>query len=134
MLVFVLASAAFALLTISPFLTGHFPEHDEVGLFRKHNTTRFYLQNQQNMTEFNSSDSNDSLPLARGSSGLPMSLTPALLGAKHGSITCSSDSGDFKLDELAYWNEPGPYDTKFASPFAPKVQAMTRYVTFEPDR
>lgn len=134
MLVFVLASAAFALLTISPFLTGHFPEHDEVGLFRKHNTTRFYLQNQQNTTEFNSSDSNDSLPLARGSSGLPMSLTPALLGAKHGSITCSSDSGDFKLDELAYWNEPGPYDTKFASPFAPKVTEKARYVTFEPDR
>ena len=135
-LIFIMASAIFALLTFSPFLLGHFPEHDRVIVLGNYNSTLSRRPPQQNAL-LNRRDGLDDadLSLARGSSGLPMSVTPALIGAKHGSITCKSDSGDFKLDELAYWNEPGPYDTEFRSPFAPQdAQSSRRYVTFEPDR
>ena len=136
-LIFISASTIFALLTFSPFLLGHFPEHDHVSVFGNYNTSLSYRLSQQSRLGVEGVGlGNIDLPLARGSSGLPMSVTPALIGAKHGSITCKSDSGDFKLDELAYWNEPGPYDTGFQSPFAPQqdAQSSRRYVTFEPDR
>jgi len=83
------------------------------------------------------------LPLARGVSGLPLSKTPALVGAQHGSIHCPSSDGSNNenqirtMDELAYWNEPqGASDISFISPFAPTVEQSNekRYVTFEPDR
>ena len=64
--------------------------------------------------------------LARGVSGLPMSQTPALLGAQPGHIECDVD-----VDKLAYWNDPqGDRDRKFVSPFA---TSEGRYLTFEPD-
>jgi hypothetical protein len=51
--------------------------------------------------------------LARGVSGLPMSETPALIGAERGHIECDVD-----VDELAYWNQPeGKIDNEFKSPF-----------------
>lgn len=86
----------------------------------------------------------ESLPLARGVAGLPLSKTPALIGAKHGSIRCPSasapadgnDQNEVYVDGLAYWNEPqGEMDVSFVSPFAPPQQSKEkRYVTFEPDR
>ena len=138
-IVFIFASSIFAFISISPFLFGHFPHHNSAGLFRIHNSTsltHLQLQNGVELDIDGSSAAEDSdLPLARGSSGLPMSSTPALNGAKHGSISCQSDFGDFKLDKIAYWNEPGPYDTEFVSPFAPKdTQLSRRYITFEPDK
>lgn len=80
-----------------------------------------------------------SLSLARGRSGLPMSQTPALVGAKHGTIQCPSSDGSgniIYMNELAYWNDPqGDVDVNFVSPFAPpKDTQQKRYVTFEPDR
>ena len=77
------------------------------------------------------------LPLARGISGLPMSQTPALVGARHGTIRCEHNDidGAQQLDELAYWNDPrGDGDVTFASPFAPVSPTGKRYLTFEPDR
>ena len=82
-------------------------------------------------------DDDEPLPLSRGVSGLPMEQTPALVGAKHGTITCPDGTN---MDRLAYWNEPqGELDVSFVSPFAPQTQSSTklkdrRYVTFEPDR
>lgn len=65
--------------------------------------------------------------LARGVSGLPMSQTPALVGARPGHIQC-----DINVDDLAYWNDPqGTRDQNFKSPFA---TPPGRYITFEPDR
>jgi hypothetical protein len=69
--------------------------------------------------------------LDRGFSGLPMSETPALIGAKRGKVkTC-----DVNVDSLAYWNDPqGDFDVNFdrAAPF--HATGSTRYLTFEPDR
>mmetsp|Transcript_4121 Transcript_4121/g.9159 ORF Transcript_4121/g.9159 Transcript_4121/m.9159 type:complete len:540 (-) Transcript_4121:676-2295(-) len=83
----------------------------------------------------NGNDNGKSLPLARGVSGLPMSKTPALVGARHGTIQCPSADGTIThVDELAYWNEPqGDSDVAFVSPFIP-AEKERRYVTFEPDR
>ncbi len=51
--------------------------------------------------------------LSRGVSGLPMSQTPALVGAERGHIECEVD-----VDRLAYWNYPqGNLDKEFKSPF-----------------
>ncbi len=51
--------------------------------------------------------------LARGVSGLPMSETPSLIGAKRGHIECEVD-----VDQLVYWNSPqGDRDMEFKSPF-----------------
>jgi hypothetical protein len=135
-LVFISASTIFACISLSPFIFGHFPNHDDVSLFRRHNGMILHQLHNTKLYEDSSRDvGNSNLPLSRGFSGLPMSSTPALIGAKHGSITCSSDSGAFNLDELAYWNVPGPYDSQFVSPFASKdTQSPRRYVTFEPDR
>jgi hypothetical protein len=68
--------------------------------------------------------------LARGVAGLPMSQTPALIGASRGHIEC-----DTNVDELVYWNAPqGTRDLEFVSPFIGKHSETTKYLTFEPDR
>ncbi|KAL3920089.1 MAG: hypothetical protein SGILL_003436 [Bacillariaceae sp.] len=71
--------------------------------------------------------------LARGVSGLPMSKTHALIGAKWGHVECDVD-----VDDIVYWNDPqGTRDLDFVSPFAqkedPEQTAPTRYLTFQPD-
>jgi len=54
--------------------------------------------------------------LARGISGLEISKTPALVGAKRAHIQCDVD-----VDALAYWNDPqGNRDVAFKSPFGKK--------------
>jgi hypothetical protein len=60
----------------------------------------------------NSSSSSSSSNLARGLSGLPMSETPALVGATRGHVNCDVD-----VDRLAYWNNQGERDNEFKSPF-----------------
>ena len=87
-----------------------------------------------------------SLHLDRGVSGLPLSKTPALVGARHGTIQCPEDDvTNHNINELAYWNDPqGNLDASFISPFDPRNKKknnnlieddrLTRYVTFEPDR
>eukprot|EP00934_Nitzschia_sp_Nitz4_P001975 Nitzschia sp. Nitz4//scaffold137_size62074//40707//42376//NITZ4_006422-RA/size62074-augustus-gene-0.2-mRNA-1//1//CDS//3329535721//1975//frame0 len=66
------------------------------------------------------------VPLARGVSGLPMSKTPALIGAQSGHIECDVD-----VDDIVYWNDPqGERDRNFVSPFATPPD---HYLTFEPD-
>lgn len=50
--------------------------------------------------------------LARGLSGLPISETPALIGATRGHVNCDVD-----VDRLAYWNNQGKRDNEFKSPF-----------------
>ena len=73
---------------------------------------------------------NENTKLARGYSGLPMDKTPALVGAKRGSVDC-----DVNVNDLAYWNSPqGTRDEEFESPF--KVEdspGKAKYITFEPD-
>lgn len=67
--------------------------------------------------------------LARGAAGLPMELTPALVGAKPGHIEC-----DVYVDDMPYWNSPQGYrDQEFQSPFATS-SPMENYLTFEPDQ
>eukprot|EP00986_Skeletonema_menzelii_P015195 scaffold11248_cov145-Skeletonema_menzelii.AAC.3 len=70
--------------------------------------------------------------LARGHSGLPMDQTPALIGAKRGSIQCDSDTD---VSSLAYWNDPqGSRDEAFVSPFRVSSSAgKSKYLTFEFD-
>lgn len=70
--------------------------------------------------------------LARGHSGLPMDQTPALIGAKRGSIQCDSDAD---VDSLAYWNDPqGSRDEAFVSPFrVSSPPGKNKYLTFETD-
>jgi hypothetical protein len=66
--------------------------------------------------------------LARGAAGLPMELTPALIGAKPGHIEC-----DVNVDDIAYWNSPqGHRDEDFQSPFATD-SSLEHYLTFEHD-
>eukprot|EP00980_Cylindrotheca_fusiformis_P028685 scaffold22635_cov134-Cylindrotheca_fusiformis.AAC.13 len=66
--------------------------------------------------------------LARGAAGLPMSQTPALIGARPGHIECDVD-----VDDMAYWNDPqGKRDQEFQSPFATSTPD-NHYITFEPD-
>ena len=57
-------------------------------------------------------EGDDSVNLGRGVSGLPMSQTPALIGAKRGHVECDVD-----VDQLAYWNMQGERDNEFKSPF-----------------
>jgi hypothetical protein len=72
--------------------------------------------------------------LARGVAGLPMSQTPALVGARPGHIECDVD-----VDDMAYWNDPqGTRDQNFVSPFKTHPESKVdltkkRYLTFEPD-
>jgi hypothetical protein len=64
--------------------------------------------------------------LARGVSGLPMSQTPALVGARRAHVEC-----DVNVDHMAYWNDPqGTRDQEFVSPF---LTPKDHYLTFEPD-
>ena len=181
--VFITATAIFSLITISPFIFGHFPSHhhdieDDIipDWIHKHgdgqggildniagNKTalawHYFMGKQQQAQEQQKLQqqggalghtnkigilSQDDtalppLPLARGISGLPFSKTPALVGAKHGSIQCpNNQNSNFRMDTLAYWNEPqGSFDTTFVSPFGPLTEEErneNRYVTFEPDR
>lgn len=145
-IIFITASAIFALVTITPFLLGHFPTHDEnnqhlEGLINTAENRWERLVNELNkdIVQHDSSDNanlqsntdDHSMPLARGVAGLPMSQTPALVGAKHGTIQCDSEN----YDDLAYWNDPqGEPDIAFVSPFASSDTSETRYITFEPDR
>lgn len=155
-LVFITASAIFALISFTPFLMGYVPTHDEgnhhlKGLINTAENRWERLVNELNKDvvqhdnngESNNIHDNDhiivvqsntdhSLPLARGVSGLPISQTPALVGAKHGSIQCDNNEN---YDDLAYWNDPqGDLDVDFVSPFAPSDTSQKRYITFEPDR
>ena len=68
--------------------------------------------------------------LARGVSGLPMSKTPALVGASRGKIIC-----DVNVDSLAYWNDPqGSRDRDFVSPFRrSSTTDKKQYITFWQD-
>eukprot|EP00978_Attheya_sp_CCMP212_P020892 scaffold60426_cov43-Attheya_sp.AAC.1 len=68
--------------------------------------------------------------LDRGVSGLPLSETPALIGAKRGYI----QECDINVDAMAYWNDPqGDFDANFdrGAPF--HATGSKRYLTFEPD-
>ena len=73
---------------------------------------------------------NDGQKLARGHSGLPMYKTPALIGAKRGTVECDVD-----VNSMAYWNAPqGKRDEEFVSPFRVEVPPGKRkYLTFQPD-
>ena len=73
---------------------------------------------------------NDDQKLARGHSGLPMYKTPALIGAKRGTVECDVD-----VNSMAYWNAPqGKRDEEFVSPFLVEVPPGKRkYLTFMPD-
>ena len=64
--------------------------------------------------------------LARGVSGLPMSQTPALIGAERGHVECDVD-----VDDIVYWNDPqGTRDQEFVSPFK---TPQNHYLSFQPD-
>jgi hypothetical protein len=64
--------------------------------------------------------------LARGVSGLPMSQTPALIGAQSGHVECDVD-----VDDIVYWNDPqGKRDREFVSPFK---TPENYYLSFQPD-
>jgi len=72
----------------------------------------------------------DDTHLARGISGRPMESTPALIGAKHGRVTCETN-----VDSLAYWNEPqGTRDATFISPFGDGPRSKAKYLAFTPDK
>ena len=162
--VFVTASAIYFLIAIYPFLSGDFPTHGHtrkdwlhkhgdghggvldlaenktlllwhhlMGHQRQHIIGNHGKQ-QQIVSSINRINNDEHLPLARGVSGLPLSKTPALIGAQHGSIECPTPDGVMHVDELAYWNDPqGERDVSFISPFNPQSKEK-RYVSFEPDR
>jgi hypothetical protein len=68
--------------------------------------------------------------LDRGFSGLPMSETPALIGAKRGKVK----KCDVNVDAMAYWNDPqGDFDVNFDRAASFHATGSTRYLTFEPD-
>jgi len=77
----------------------------------------------QHVQETSDRDSNGEGPFSNGKlvhpdtqvvpSRLPLSETPALVGASRGHIEC-----DVNVDSLAYWNDPqGSRDIEFTSPF-----------------
>ena len=70
--------------------------------------------------------------LARGHSGLPMDQTPALIGAKRGSIQCDSDKNGI-VGSLAYWNVQGSRDDEFVSPYRVDSSEKRKYLTFQAD-
>jgi len=85
---------------------------------------------QQPQQQQNPPPSSSTSTLARGVSGLPISDTPALIGASRGKIKC-----DVNVDSLVYWNDPqGTRDLEFQSPFIGEISGKTKYITFEPDR
>ena len=66
--------------------------------------------------------------LARGVAGLPVSETPALIGASRAKIEC-----DVNVDFMAYWNNPqGDRDRNFVTPFK-SSDKQTHYITFWQD-
>ena len=69
--------------------------------------------------------------LGRGIAGRPIELTPALVGAKRGHMTC--DTID---NRLAYWNEPqGTRDEAFVSAFADNQSgSKPKYLVFTADK
>lgn len=87
---------------------------------------------EEEITENNNGEEPAS-PLARGVNKLPLSRTPALIGAGRGHIEC-----DVPVDEerLAFWSSPqGDRDQVFDSPFRPKdSKEKEYYLTFQPDR
>ena len=78
-------------------------------------------------------------PLARGVAGLPMSQTPALVGAQRGHLS-NCDAVVKELPDLVYWNDPvGTRDIHFKTPFAPPQPNQTKqpeeyFLSFVPDR
>ena len=78
-------------------------------------------------------DKEPASPLVRGVNKLPLSRTPALIGAGRGHIEC-----DVPVDEelIAYWSAPqGDRDQVFETPFQPADAATkTYYLSFQPDR
>ncbi|KAL3785701.1 hypothetical protein HJC23_008734 [Cyclotella cryptica] len=160
-LVFIAASTIFAVISLSPFLLGHFPDihsdwrtkhHPRDVDERKSNaaSTRDNSRQQQSHGNSQIMDVNGD----SDSSSAASAATPALIGAKRGTITCpSADASDVHMDELLYWNDPqGKFDVEFVSPFIAKQYQSTpkqqqefnqtqqrsnrrrQYVTFEPDR
>ena len=91
-----------------------------------HNTDNI-MQQQEHKSNV---QENDGQKLARGHSGLPMYKTPALIGAKRGTVECDVD-----VNSMAYWNAPqGKRDEEFVSPFRVEVPPGKRkYLTFQPD-
>jgi len=60
---------------------------------------------------------------------VPLSETPALIGASRGKINF-----DVNVDQLVYWNDPqGTRDIEFKSQFIGDKSEKTKYITFEPD-
>jgi hypothetical protein len=79
------------------------------------------------MKENSAQGTTDESGLARGFSGLPMSKTPALVGAGRAHVEC-----DVNVDDMAYWNDPqGTRDQEFVSPF---LTPKDHYLTFEADQ
>mmetsp|Transcript_32765 Transcript_32765/g.78242 ORF Transcript_32765/g.78242 Transcript_32765/m.78242 type:complete len:603 (-) Transcript_32765:25-1833(-) len=150
--VFITVTAIFFFISISPVILDYLPQHGndiaESDWLRRHNKTtialRYFagqqrLQQQQQLQEGNQQRGQEGVDaadrtLARGVAGLPMEKTPALAGAKHGTIHCPAPSYP-RINDLAYWNEPGSLDVDFVSPFSqPNNSSKARYITFEPDR
>ena len=69
--------------------------------------------------------------LARGVAGRPMKDTPALIGAKRGTVEC-----DTNVDAMAYWNNPqGKRDEEFVTPFGLSgSDSKPKYLVFTPDK
>ena len=98
------------------------------------NKEKLPIRNETHTTSYVAAASSKKSPLARGVSGLPMSKTPALVGAQKGHIQCDVD-----VDELlAYWNEPvGTRDLQFQTPFAGTDATAAdepKFLSFEPDQ
>ena len=112
------------------------PKHNQNGTMNNNSTTPFHKDEEGRIPYSITIQQLQLLPpfprpltLNRGVSGLPLSQTPALIGAQRGKIHC-----DVQVDHLAYWNEPvGDFDVAFVSPFASTTETKNKYVTFEND-
>eukprot|EP00560_Eucampia_antarctica_P009332 CAMPEP_0197828014 /NCGR_PEP_ID=MMETSP1437-20131217/4668_1 /TAXON_ID=49252 ORGANISM="Eucampia antarctica, Strain CCMP1452" /NCGR_SAMPLE_ID=MMETSP1437 /ASSEMBLY_ACC=CAM_ASM_001096 /LENGTH=621 /DNA_ID=CAMNT_0043429079 /DNA_START=24 /DNA_END=1889 /DNA_ORIENTATION=+ len=85
-----------------------------------------YLGIHHEEQDYIADSSTDNVSVAR----LPMSQTPALIGANRASIQCDAD-----VKSLAYWNDPqGTQDATFQSPFiGDHSSTETKYISFAPD-
>ena len=105
-------------------------QHKQLPFDNKDDSDAAQQENQQ--TQIDEKDINyQQKKLARGYSGLPMDKTPALIGAKRGTVECDIDA-----NFMAYWNSPqGTRDEEFVSPFSvqPSSSGKKKYLTFEPD-
>lgn len=124
----------------------------------KYNIGTTYTWTQLQTTLLNSSILPNPIPklhTARGFSGLPLSQTPALVGAERGTITCPNTKPEVQLvmdSMLAFWNAPrgtrdlnagvrGVHEHPFIPPprndndgvFNTNPEGRRRYLTFEPD-